>query len=161
MNKVPLILIIVVLLLAGVLVLSKNKNQGMTGSGGQVQQSVEVEDKDEAGEKEDEAPGKEDAEDKDEDENDNERMTTVSLTDAGFEPQTINIKAGMTVVWTNNTSATADVSSAQHPTHLVYPPLNLGNFDPGNSVSLVFDEPGSYKYHNHLNPSKFGTVVVE
>ena len=161
MNKVPLILIIVVLLLAGVLVLSKNKNQGMTGSGRQVQQSVEVEDKDEAGEKEDEAPGKEDAEDKDEDENDNERVTTVSLTDAGFEPQTVNVKVGAKVEWMNNTNQTGNVSSAMHPTHLIYPALNLGDFEPGNSVSLVFSEAGSYKYHDHLNPSKFGTVVVE
>ena len=160
-NKIPLILIIVALFVGGVLVLSKNKNQGMTGLGNQVQRSVDVEEKNEALEKEDEAPGKEDAEDNDEDESDKEEVTTVSLTDAGFEPQTVNVKVGAKVEWMNNANQTRNVSSASHTTHLVYPPLNLGNFEPGESVSLVFTEAGSYKYHDHLNPSKFGTVVVE
>ena len=83
------------------------------------------------------------------------------MTDAGFEPQTVTVKAGAKVVWTNDTSATANVSSASHPTHLIYPPLNLANFEPGDSVSLVFEEAGTYKYHDHLNPTKFGTAVVE
>jgi len=157
MNKTLLFVVIGVLLLGGVLVLSKN--QGTVGPGTQVQQTGEVEDKDEAMEKEDEANEKDDeAMEKDEDESE---RTVVSLTDTGFEPQSVSVKAGTKVVWRNKTNATANVSSAKHPTHLEYPPLNLGNFEPGEKVSLVFNEAGSYKYHNHLNPSKFGTVVVE
>ena len=155
-NKTLLFVITGVLLLGGVFVLSKN--QSKVGPASQVQSPSDNKD---VIEKEDEAPGKEDAEDKDEDENDNEETTTVSVIDSGFEPNTVTVKTGTEVVWINNTSATANVSSAQHPTHLVYPPLNLGNCEPGESVSLVVTEPGSYKYHDHTNPSKFGTVMVE
>lgn len=87
--------------------------------------------------------------------------TTVAVTSSGFVPQTITIKAGTKVTWTNQAGAVVTVDSAQHPTHLVYPPLNLGQFPDGSSVSLVFDKPGIYKYHNHLNPTQFGSVTVE
>lgn len=152
-NKTLLFVVIGVLLLGGVFVLSKNQSsvsrttQGQPTVGVANDEKVEKED----GEKKEEMVEKED---KDEE-------TTVSVTDAGFEPQTVTVKAGAKVVWTNNTKATTNVSSANHPTHLVYPPLNLGNFEPGDSVSLVFADPGTYKYHDHLDPSKFGTVVVE
>lgn len=87
--------------------------------------------------------------------------TTVAVTSSGFVPQAITIKAGTKVTWTNQAGAVATVDSAQHPTHLVYPPLNLGQFPDGSSVSLVFDKPGIYKYHNHLSPTQFGSVTVE
>ncbi len=87
--------------------------------------------------------------------------TNVTITSSGFEPQTITVKAGGKVVWMNKSGNVANVSSAVHPTHLVYPALNLGNFDNGSSVSLIFDKPGTYKYHNHLNPGQTGVVIVE
>jgi len=87
--------------------------------------------------------------------------STVTLTNTGFTPATITVKAGDKVVWLNQSGGTATVHSAMHPTHLVYPKLNLGNFDVGGELSLVFDEVGTYKYHDHLNPTRFGTVVVE
>ncbi len=87
--------------------------------------------------------------------------TTVTLTSAGFEPKTVTIKVGDKVVWKNAGGVAATVDSAQHPTHLVYPKLNLGRFEDGETLELVFDEAGRYNYHDHLNASRFGTVVVE
>ena len=84
----------------------------------------------------------------------------VTLTSSGFTPQSITVKAGTKVTWTNNSGTTATVDSAAHPTHLVYPLLNLGNFVSGETLSLVFDQPGTYKYHNHLDASQTGVVVV-
>ncbi len=85
----------------------------------------------------------------------------VSVTSTGFEPQTITIKAGQKVVWTNKSGASVTVNSDSHPTHLLWPFLNLGEFSDGASVSVVFDKAGKYTYHNHLNPSQTGTVIVE
>lgn len=85
----------------------------------------------------------------------------VSLTVAGFSPQTLNVKVGTKVVWTNTSGSMGNVSSAPHPVHTDYPPLNLGNFGDGSSISLVFDTPGTYKYHNHLNPSQSGSITVK
>ena len=88
-------------------------------------------------------------------------QTEVKITPAGFEPATITIKAGDTVTWKNVDAQMHDVSSAPHPTHTTYPPLNLGNISPTMSKSLAFPTPGTYKYHDHLTPSLRGTVVVQ
>ena len=87
--------------------------------------------------------------------------SSITLTEDGFSPREITIKAGDKVVWVNNSGARATVDSSVHPTHRDYPKLNLGIFEDGEEHSLVFDEAGTYNYHDHLNASKFGTVVVE
>lgn len=89
------------------------------------------------------------------------QQTTVTLTQSGFEPAIATVKAGTKVIWINKSGQISTVDSAGHPTHLGYPSLNLGEFGNGAQVSLVFDKAGTYKYHNHLNPSQTGTVVVE
>ncbi len=87
--------------------------------------------------------------------------TAVIATKDTFSPGTITVKAGAKVVWTNKSGGTLTVNSDAHPTHVAYPPLNLGAFPDGASVQLTFDKPGKYAYHNHLNPSMRGTVIVE
>lgn len=89
----------------------------------------------------------------------NER--TVNVTKIGFEPETLKVKVGTKVVWTNRSGGTVIVNSAVHPTHLLYPFLNLGGFEDGSSVEATFKNKGTYKYHNHLNPDQTGTVIVE
>lgn len=86
---------------------------------------------------------------------------SVALTSSGFGPQSLTVKVGTKVVWTNQSGTAATVNSASHPTHLAYQPLNLGSFGNGDTLSLVFDKPGTYKYHNHLNAAQTGAVVVE
>ena len=90
-----------------------------------------------------------------------ETIKNVTLTSSGFDPKTVTVKAGTRVIWLNKSAAPATVNSAVHPTHQVYPTLNLGEFPDGSSVQLVFSKPGKYTYHDHLNPSRTGTVVVE
>lgn len=159
-NKTGIAVIIGVLLLLGAFVVVKNS-----------QQTTQVLPQTQDGEErqEDTASSSQETGEEEEMEKEETAMTeesqveevTVSVADAGFEPQSVTVKAGTKVVWVNNTAQTTNVSSAKHPTHLEYPPLNLANFEPGESISLVFDTPGTYKYHDHLNPTKFGTVVVE
>mgnify|MGYP000037571817 CR=1 FL=1 len=91
----------------------------------------------------------------------NETVVDISLTTDGFSPQTVTVKVGTKVNWTNKGGKTATVNSADHPTHLKYPALNLGNFSDGETLSLVFDKPGTYGYHNHLDSSQYGSVIVE
>jgi plastocyanin len=87
--------------------------------------------------------------------------TLVKVTSAGYEPKTITVKPGAKVVWKNETGGPVTVSSDNHPTHLLWPFLNLGKFEDGSSVSVVFDKAGTYTYHNHLDASMTGTVVVK
>lgn len=85
----------------------------------------------------------------------------VKITASGFNPQSITIKTGDSVTWENDDSADHTVNSAPHPTHTAYPPLNLGLIKPGDSKSLAFPTAGTYKYHDHLNPSLTGSVTVQ
>jgi plastocyanin len=85
----------------------------------------------------------------------------VSMTQAGFEPATLTVRKGTTVVFKNNGTTAIWPASAPHPTHTDYP-----EFDPrkgikaGESWSFTFEKVGEWKYHDHLNASKFGKVVV-
>lgn len=88
-------------------------------------------------------------------------QNTVVLTRSGWSPASLTIKAGDSVTWTNKSGQSATVSSDPHPTHTNYPPLNLGSFSDGSSVSLNFPKAGTYGYHNHLNPGETGTIIVQ
>lgn len=88
-------------------------------------------------------------------------QATITVTETGFLPASLKVKAGTKVVWLNKSGKTVAVQSAEHPTHLLYPPLNLGEFPNGASVQLVFDMLGKYRYHNHLIPNQTGEVIVE
>ena len=89
------------------------------------------------------------------------QKNTVILTAEGFSPKVLTIKAWETVTWNNNLGETATVNSDAHPAHTKYPPLNLGQFSAGQTLSLLFDQPVTYGYHNHLNPSQKGQIIVE
>lgn len=88
-------------------------------------------------------------------------VTTINYTSSGFNPSTITVKKGTAVTFMNNSSSTVWPASAPHPSHTDYPA-----FDPkkaiaaGGSWVFTFDKVGSWKYHNHLNPTQSGTVVV-
>ncbi len=89
------------------------------------------------------------------------QQNTVTLTQDGFSPATLTVKAGETVTWVNKSGTDATVHSGPHPIHTSYPPLNLGSFSNGGTLSLRFDKPGTYSYHNHLNSSQNGTIIVQ
>jgi plastocyanin len=69
-----------------------------------------------------------------------------------FDPETIEIQAGETVTWTNEDNFTHTVEVEGQGDHKV---------DRGDSVSITFDEPGTYDYvctlHSH---DMRGTVIV-
>ena len=88
------------------------------------------------------------------------QTSTITVTKTGFTPKTLTVKTGTRVVWLNQDAGLVSINSAVHPTHKVYPPLNLGSFGNGSSVQLEFKTPGTYSYHNHFNPSQTGTVEV-
>lgn len=86
---------------------------------------------------------------------------TITLTASGFSPATLTIKKSVTVTWINQSGQDATVDSDPHPLHTDYPPLNLGTFSDGQVLLLTFPKSGTYGYHNHLNPSERGTIIVE
>lgn len=109
----------------------------------------------------------------------------VNITDSGFSPREVVITEGATVRWVNRGGAAAWPASDVHPVHQAYPadyseagsygasqactgpgqPKD-GAFDacrrvqPGEAFSFTFEETGTWGYHDHLAPSRTGTVVV-
>jgi plastocyanin len=86
---------------------------------------------------------------------------TISMTDSAYSPVSLTVKKGDIVRFVNNGTKANWPASAPHPTHTDY-----AAFDPkqgieaGKSWSFKFDRVGTWKYHDHLNPTHFGTVVV-
>ncbi len=84
----------------------------------------------------------------------------VNISGFAFVPQTITIKKGDTVTWTNEDSTPHIVASNPHPTHTDLPGLVSPTLQKGQSYSFKFDRSGSWGYHCHIHPSMTGTVIV-
>ena len=99
----------------------------------------------------------------------NENAATVEITDGGFSPAMITVKAGATVTFKNTGTGESWPASAKHPTHLVYPDQDscfAGKFTgcgipSGGSWAYTFNQKGSWAYHDHLRPTLFSKIVVE
>ncbi len=83
----------------------------------------------------------------------------IIYTDAGFSPSSISIKVGTKVKFINQSSGGMWVASAMHPTHQIYPEFD--QLSTGNEYTFEFTKVGSWGYHDHVNPSHFGKVIVE
>ena len=87
---------------------------------------------------------------------------TVTYTASGFSPKSLTIKAGDTVIFKNNSDSNFWPASGPHPAHTNYPEFDAKQeIAPGATYSFTFTRTGSWKYHNHLNPSLTGTIVVQ
>ncbi len=85
----------------------------------------------------------------------------VKITANGFSPKSITVKTGESITWENTDSSNHTVNSDNHPTHLLYPFLNLGVIKPGDKKSVASPKAGTFTYHDHLNPSLTGSVTVQ
>jgi plastocyanin len=86
---------------------------------------------------------------------------TVTITDQGFEPETLLVTAGTKVVWKNKGEQVHTVVSGPHPTHQNHPGLESPDIPKGGSYSYTFTQAQTYDYHDHLNPTLNGTVIVK
>ncbi len=62
--------------------------------------------------------------------------TQITVTSSGYNPKTVTVKPGAKVVWKNETGGPITVSSDNHPTHLLWPFLNLGKLSNFSSISV-------------------------
>ena len=79
----------------------------------------------------------------------------VSIANFTFNPQTITVKAGTKITWTNNDDIPHGIAWSN------------GGFarskalDTGDSAGFTFTTPGTYQYFCYIHPHMVGTVVVE
>lgn len=95
---------------------------------------------------------------------DEEEVSAVVVTYNGssFSPATITLTAGGTITFVNNSSRSMQISSNNHPSHTKNPELGTGPITAaGGSYSVTLAKVGTWGYHDHLNASALGTVVVQ
>ncbi len=89
------------------------------------------------------------------------KTVVVVVTDSGFEPQSVLLNEGDTVVWQNKSTHLFWPASDPHPTHDFYPEFDPEKaIQPGSSWSFVFTKVGTWGYHDHLFSTTRGTITV-
>lgn len=77
---------------------------------------------------------------------------TVSIENFAFVPDSLTIKAGTTVIWTNNDSASHNIKSTDFTSPM------MAN---GQTFEFKFDTKGTFDYICGVHPSMKGKIIVE
>ena len=93
-----------------------------------------------------------------------------------YVPDSVHVMVGQEVTWVNEDADRAFWPASNiHPTHAAYPGSDIKKcgtieqenvFDAceelpyGEKYSFVFDRPGRWRYHDHINPQATGVVLV-
>jgi amicyanin len=78
----------------------------------------------------------------------------VGIDNFTFNPQTLTVKAGATVTWTNK-------DDIPHTVAAVNRQFKSKALDTDDGYSFTFTTPGTYAYFCSLHPHMTGTIVVE
>jgi plastocyanin len=81
--------------------------------------------------------------------------TGISIDNFTFTPQTVTVKAGTTVTWTNKD----DIPHGIAATNNAFPRSKA--LDTDDSYSFTFTTPGTYQYFCYVHPHMTGTIVVQ
>ena len=84
----------------------------------------------------------------------------IMMTSSGyaFNPVSLTVAVGTTVIWTNNTTAPHTVTSDDAKT---FDSGASNPVSPGSTFSFKFTKPGTYKYHCQIHPSMLATIIVK
>ena len=90
----------------------------------------------------------------------------VAIQNFTFAPQTLTVKAGTKVTWTNNDSTPHTVTSTDGPSTSASPTgqFDSGQMSSGDSFSFTFTKAGTYYYECTIHASMasmHATVVVK
>lgn len=91
----------------------------------------------------------------------------VMYTDKGFDKPQLIVTAGTTVTFMNARNGRPMwVASNVHPEHTIYPEFDQGRvlgYEPlpkDSQFSFTFTKKGKWVYHDHYDPGRQGTVIV-
>jgi len=86
----------------------------------------------------------------------------VTYDGKAFTPSKLTINNGDVVIFKNESSTSFWPASGPHPTHTNYPEFDPKKaIGPGQTWQFKFTQSGTWPYHDHLNPSAFGTITVK
>lgn len=80
--------------------------------------------------------------------------TTITIQNMTFNPDKITVRSGTNIQWINNDNTQHQIMS------------DTGSFqsnilNPGDSYNFFFAKTGIYGYHDALNPTVTGTIIVQ
>ncbi|MBI2669918.1 MAG: hypothetical protein HYX20_02155 [Candidatus Yanofskybacteria bacterium] len=85
----------------------------------------------------------------------------INFANGTATPNIVTIKAGDTVKFVNSNSTLHWPASGVHPTHQICPGFDaLHGLNNGESYSFKFNEAKTCPWHDHLNPSIKGQIVI-
>lgn len=85
----------------------------------------------------------------------------IYMDESGFEPRQIMVKQGAELVFKNRGKGARWPASNIHPTHGLYPEFDpKQSIAPGQGWRFVFEKPGEWRFHDHLDPSFIGLITV-
>lgn len=90
-----------------------------------------------------------------------DQTAKVQITPDGFVPATIKILPGSQVTWINADNKTHKIAANPHPTHSDLSELESPELVPGASYTYKYGQKGIFGYHDHLDITKTGIVIVE
>jgi len=82
-------------------------------------------------------------------------QTGVTIQNFAFSPATLTVKAGDTVVWTNQDSSSHTVVSDSGSE------IASGTLSQGGTYSHTFNSAGTYGYHCGIHQNMKGKIIVE
>jgi plastocyanin len=91
-----------------------------------------------------------------------ETVARVEVTDQGFVPATLTVKAGTVVEWSSTDGTTSHIIAANpYPTSSDLPDLVSPQMGSGAKYRYTFNKAGTIKYHDKLKPTVNGTIIVQ
>lgn len=102
---------------------------------------------------------------------------TIRMTGSGFEPARLEVMQDDLVQFVNEDTTPRWVASDEHPTHTQYPNSDVRTCDTskddspgfdscrplaqGSEYAFRFSHPGTWSFHDHIDPGFTGEIVVE
>ncbi|MFA6447713.1 MAG: cupredoxin domain-containing protein [Patescibacteria group bacterium] len=77
---------------------------------------------------------------------------TINIQNFAFNPTSLTVKKGTTVVWTNDDQVPHQIKSAT---------FNSSTLSNSQTFSFTFDTVGAFPYSCAIHPSMQGTIIVE
>jgi len=89
------------------------------------------------------------------------KTVIVKYTAFGFMPDPMIINMGDTVQFINDTEDPLQIASDPHPIHTDTPGLDSRTpLEKGESYQFTFNKRGETNYHNHLQPTEGGSIII-
>jgi len=89
-------------------------------------------------------------------------MEAVRYTNIGFQPAKLTVPVGTMVEFINQSDNEMWVASNVHPSHEILPTFDqFKSVEKGQRYMYIFDQKGTWPYHDHINPAFEGVITVE